>query len=68
MGAMSSSNKKSDRHDALKGQFFHEQIQEIGLHQVQRRASDQHFSLERRAARLTQAAIFWNGAAESHVR
>ena len=43
-------------HDTLAGQFFHEQIQEARFHQIQRRSPDQHFSLERRVARLTQAA------------
>jgi CRP-like cAMP-binding protein len=37
----------------LTGQFFHEQVQEIGLHQIQRRSSDQYFSLERRAPRIS---------------
>jgi hypothetical protein len=35
---------------------FHEQIQEIGLHQVQRRTANQQLTLERRPARL--ACIF----------
>jgi hypothetical protein len=46
-----------DRHNALAGEFFHEQIQEARIHRVQRRSSDQHFSLERRAARLTRGEV-----------
>ena len=42
----------NDWHNTLARQFLHEQVQKAGLHQVQRRASDQYFSLERRAARV----------------
>src|SRR6267143_1148514 len=48
---------RDGRYNALAGEFFHEQVQEARLHQVQRRSADQHFSIERSAARLTQATM-----------
>ena len=44
-----------DRHDALACEFLSEQIQEAGLHRLQRRApaQDQQLPAERRPARLT---------------
>ena len=43
------------RHDALAREFLPEQVQEAGLHRVQRRdaAQDQQLAAERRPARLT---------------
>jgi len=51
-------------HNTSTGQFFHEQIPKAGFHRIQRRTSDQHFSLERRAARISQLSRLpaWKGA------
>jgi CRP/FNR family transcriptional regulator, cyclic AMP receptor protein len=46
-----------DRHNPVAGQFFHEQIQKIGFHEVPRRPLGQQFSVERRTAGRTHAAI-----------
>src|SRR5271170_5261363 len=40
------------RHDAIPGQFIHEQIQETGFHHIQRRNPHQPFPAERCPARL----------------
>ena len=42
-----------DWHNAVPGQFLHEQIQETGLHPIQRRNPRQRFTPERCPARLT---------------
>src|SRR5579859_514936 len=43
---------RDDRHHPPARELFHEQVQEIGLYQIQRRLAGQHFPFERRAARL----------------
>jgi len=43
-------------YDSLTRQFLHEQIPEVGFHQVQWRPSGQYFSPECRAARVSQRA------------
>src|SRR5277367_748396 len=44
----------NDRDNALASELLHEQIQEAGVHQIQRRAADQYFASKRRVARVMQ--------------
>src|SRR5208283_2995117 len=47
-----------DRGDTVAGQFFHEQIQETGIHQVQRGTAGEHFVVERGTARLEESRAY----------
>src|SRR6266849_9487801 len=47
----------NDWHNALAGEFFHEQIQETGLHSLQWRTSGPQFPPKRRSARLKRHSV-----------
>src|ERR1039458_663602 len=50
---ISGNSRGDDRHNTVQGQSLHEQIQKIGLRQVQRRTSSEQFPSQRCPARLT---------------